>query len=91
MTRLRLAVGMLPGSWTGGSDGVCFRVRDAAGGNKVLWERCIDPRRNVDDRRLRRDVVTLPHGTARVLLETDCRTECNWDWDYWGEIEPLRQ
>jgi len=91
MSRLRLAVGMLPGSWTGGSDGVCFRVRDAADENKVLWERCLDPRNNAEDRSLRRDVAILPQGTTRVLLETDCRIECGWDWAYWAEIEPLRQ
>jgi hypothetical protein len=90
-SRLRLAVGMQPGSWAGSTDGVCFRVLDAADDKRVLWERCLDPRRDVEDRIVRRDRVTLPQGTPRVLLETDCRVECGWDWAYWAEIEPLRQ
>ena len=82
----------MSGSWDqgGATNGVCFRVLDATGGT-VLWERCLDPVTVAADRTGDRAVVTLPSGAERVILETDCRGDCRWDWSYWSEIEPLKR
>jgi len=89
--RLTLGFGMRRGSWGAGStgNGVCFRALTGDGGS-ALWERCVDPVRNPDDREVQRQTIALPVGTERVILETDCRGECGWDWSYWSEIAPLK-
>jgi hypothetical protein len=88
---LAVGVGLLPESWRDGNatDGVCFRILDAAGATR-LWERCLDPLRIVADRGVARETIALPAGTDSVLAETDCRGDCNWDWSFWSELLPQR-
>ncbi|MBM3550061.1 MAG: hypothetical protein FJX54_24245 [Alphaproteobacteria bacterium] len=89
--RLTVGFGMRRGSWGPGStgDGVCFRAL-TADGSKALWERCLEPVRNAPDRVSQRETIPLPAGTARIILETDCRSHCGWDWSYWSEITTER-
>ena len=82
----------MPGSWSGGNttNGVCFRILDAEG-KTALWERCLDPLKVEADRVGQKASVPLPAGTERIVLETDCRGDCGWDWSYWSEITPIRR
>jgi hypothetical protein len=82
--RLTVGFGLRRRSWDE-SNGVCFRVL-AGDAGKTLWERCLDPLQNIEDRPARRETLPLPVGTQRVVLETDCRGDCHWDWSYWNEI-----
>jgi hypothetical protein len=87
---LAVSFGMRRGSWSGNAEGngVCFRVLDREG-NKAIWERCLDPVGSEADRTPQRETIELPAGTERVMLETDCRGDCRWDWSYWSEIAPM--
>jgi len=84
---LRVAFGLLPGSWQFETDGVCFRVLNATD-DRPLWEQCIDPAHHKPDRRLHWATISLPEGLGRVVLETSCRADCNWDQSYWYDINP---
>lgn len=84
---LVVAAGMLPPSWEPGrSNGVCFRVL-AEASQAMLWERCIDPAQLADDRSEQRAEIRLPPDIGSVILETDCRGSCSWDWSYWRDID----
>ena len=89
---LEVGFGLMPGSWSGGNttNGVCFRILDGEG-KAALWERCLDPLKVEADRVRQRASVPLPAGTERIVLETDCRGDCGWDWSYWSEITPIRR
>ncbi len=89
---LEVGFGLMPGSWSGGNttNGVCFRILDAEG-KTALWERCLDPLKVEADRVGQKASVPLPAGTERIVLETDCRGDCGWDWSYWSEITPIRR
>lgn len=87
---LTVGFGMRRRNWSGDeeSNGVCFRILDGES-SKAIWERCLDPVGNEADRPPRRETIELPAGAARVVLETDCRGDCRWDWSYWSEIAPM--
>ena len=89
---LEVGFGLMPGSWSGGNatNGVCFRILDGEG-KTALWERCLDPLKVEADRVRQRASVPLPAGTERIVLETDCRGDCRWDWSYWSEITTARE
>jgi hypothetical protein len=80
--------GLVDGSWQQGrTDGVCFRVTDRNDSSVVLWERCLDPVVNQDDRGRQAAEINLPKGIEVVWFETACRANCSWDWSYWDSVE----
>lgn len=84
--RLFLAYGIRAAAWEGESptDGACFVVK--AENNLQLFERCIDPRVNVEDRRIQVGFVSIPRGLQRLTLEITCKGHCASDWTFWRFI-----
>lgn len=89
-TSLALEFGIKDEAWQNGNatDGVCFSIRDSVSGD-ILFERCLDPLNNPADRHTQNARVTIPTGTAKVDVRTDCRQACFWDWSYWSQVEPI--
>jgi hypothetical protein len=86
-TKLEVSFGLFDGAWQGEghTDGVCFRVL-VAGTEQVLWERCLDPKVEADDRGSQIATIALPDGVGDLVAETTCRFSCEWDWAYWKTI-----
>ncbi len=84
---LSLDYGVLDGAWSAGgdTDGVCFRLLDGSSG-QALWENCLTPKTVAADRGEHHAAVKLPPTARFVVLETDCRSGCSWDWAYWSHI-----
>jgi hypothetical protein len=88
---LRAEFGIKEGAYSGqnATDGVCFRVLDSSdNGTRRLFERCLDPLARPADRGPQRLELALASGKPTTLvLETDCRTHCFFDWSYWKDID----
>jgi hypothetical protein len=87
------AFGIMPIAYErGDTDGVQFVVeyQPDQGPSQVLFQRYLDPLRQVGDRGTQALTVPLPaHEGGRVLLKTvnlPGKT-INWDWSYWAGIE----
>lgn len=78
--------GIRDGAWNPGqTEGGCFSALTEAGA--MLWQRCLDPLRQMADRGLQTAHFDLPTEQPRIILETLCRSRCNWAWTYWRGIE----
>lgn len=80
------------GAWSLGraTDGVCFRISAGSqdGVFRKLLDRCLDPVSRPEDRF--EQSVEVPVGlvsAGTLVFATDCRTNCNWDWSYWTDID----
>jgi len=84
--RLFLAFGVRSGAWEGAAptDGACFSVKTVAA--LTLFERCIDPAANAQERRVQVAFVSIPAGEQRLKLETTCKGHCASDWTFWKFI-----
>jgi hypothetical protein len=81
---LSIAFGLREQSYQEGTtDGVCFSVQDAKD-RTALFERCLDPKSVLEDQGRQEAFVQLPDSVGRVVLKTDCRGNCSWDWSYWA-------
>jgi len=90
--KLTVGFGMRDGAWHGGgnTDGACFRilVGDDLVSAEQLWQRCLHPVTQADDRGpqiARLDLDERRKG--QVFFETTCGDTCNWDWTYWNRID----
>lgn len=70
------------------TNGVCFRVL-ARATRQPLWESCLAPKTEPADQGVHKALVELPTTVHWVILETDCRGNCGWDWAYWQKIDRI--
>ena len=91
---VRLRYGIFDDAWRGErrTDGVCFRVSAiaASGTTTRLHERCLQPLDNPADRGEQQATIAFEsEKPVRLVLETDCRESCEYDWSYWKDIDIL--
>ena len=93
--------GIGSGAWSegGATDGVCFRVSVVGptlrsggvsqdGVRRKLFDRCLDPVSRTKDRPEQMAEIPVGLATAGTLVfETDCKSNCDWDWSYWQDID----
>ena len=90
---LHAAFGLVPEAYTDGvTDGVVFRASVATddGGERVLWERAVDPERVAADKLLLEMSIEFDlDARSHVLLTTDPgpAEDPNRDWAFWTGIE----
>jgi len=82
--------GMRDGSWSNGgsSQGVCFSV-ETFDTRVKLFQHCLKPVENKDDRGLHSATIELPTTTQLVQFQTECIASCGWAWSYWSSINLL--
>jgi hypothetical protein len=90
--KLTIGFGIRDGAWQdgGNTDGACFRilVGDDPVSAEQIWQRCLHPVTQVDDRGpqiARLDLDERHKG--KVFFETTCGATCNWDWTYWNRMD----
>jgi hypothetical protein len=92
---LKLTYGIFPEAYTAPNhtDGVCFRALlvTAGGNSRKLFERCLTPVERAEDRKDQQFYTAIDvSGPAKLVLETDCRKNCSWDWAWWKDIDILQ-
>jgi hypothetical protein len=86
---LTLGFGLQDFTWQfGRTNGVCFRVTGTAAAEPALFERCLRPLTDGNDRGDQTATLDLKGvREKRLWLETTCANDCAWDWAYWSKIE----
>jgi hypothetical protein len=86
--RLQLGFGVQEAAWNGpeGTSGVCFEVVVPRSGT-LLWERCLRPRADLQDRGGQVATIEIPREVAELHLTTKCIGSCAWAWSYWSKAE----
>jgi hypothetical protein len=83
--------GYIAGAYSNGgrTNGARFTIAWSNGADRVvLYERFLDPARQLNDRGLQHFSVALPHDTGQVLMEIDPgpNGEFAYDWTAWSGI-----
>ncbi len=89
---LRVSYGIFSDAWREGrvTDGVCFQIiaEPAHGAPRRIHERCLTPAERIDERNEQQFATTVDiPGPVKLVLETQCRKNCENDWSYWKDID----
>jgi arylsulfatase A-like enzyme len=89
---LRFGLAIDPNVWDKPGDGVTFsaEVRDSSSDRTASFQRYVDPRTNLDERRwldVEIDLFPFVGSSIEIALATDCGPENNadFDWAHWGD------